>query len=121
MLRTRADYTPVTVVSPVDGELITVYNLDRSKVSAVNEVDTTATSARKQTVHGLRDSRSTRACQAVRRSSAGPRPTADLTVQCDEPDNPNNDRYCDQRDTGVPYRTQLKVAGTYPLPCGAFR
>ena len=30
-----------------------------------------------------------------------------LTVQCDEPDNPNNDRYCDQRETGVPYRTQL--------------
>ena len=39
-----------------------------------------------------------------------------LTVTCDEPDNPNLDRYCDQRETGVAFRPQFKFAGSYPLP-----
>ena len=39
-----------------------------------------------------------------------------LTVTCDEPDNPNLDRFCDQRETAVPFRAQFKLAGSYPLP-----
>src|SRR5207244_6553260 len=41
-----------------------------------------------------------------------------ITVTCDDPDNPNNDRFCDQRKTSIPLRTQLKLAGTYPLTWG---
>ena len=39
-------------------------------------------------------------------------------MQCDEPDNPNLDRFCDQRDTDVPYLTQLKIAGTLSAALG---
>jgi hypothetical protein len=37
-------------------------------------------------------------------------------VNCDEPDNPNLDLFCDQRETDVPFRAQFKLAGSYPLP-----
>ncbi|MBI3490314.1 MAG: hypothetical protein HY047_00700, partial [Acidobacteria bacterium] len=40
-----------------------------------------------------------------------------LTVNC-EVDNPNSLRYCDQSDLGIPYLTQFKISGAYPLPYG---
>ena len=39
------------------------------------------------------------------------------TVYC-EVDDPNSLRFCDQRDLDMPYLTQFKLAGTYPLPWG---
>ena len=39
------------------------------------------------------------------------------TVFC-EVDDPNSLRFCDQRDLDMPYLTQFKLAGTYPLPYG---
>jgi len=41
-----------------------------------------------------------------------------LAVMCDEPSNPNNLLYCDQRESGIPYTTSFKIAGNYPLPWG---
>ena len=37
---------------------------------------------------------------------------------CDEPSNPNNLLYCDQRQSGIPFITSFKLAGSYPLPWG---
>ena len=115
VLRTRADYAPVSVVSPLDGELITIYNLDRSKLSAVSEVDTTATSDRKQIFTAFEFTFNARLPGGAT-LFGGTSTDQNVTVQCDDPDNPNNDRFCDLRDAGTPYRTQLKIAGTYPLP-----
>ncbi len=42
------------------------------------------------------------------------------TVYC-EVDDPNSLRFCDQRDLDMPYLTQFKLAGTYPLPWGISR
>jgi Carboxypeptidase regulatory-like domain/TonB-dependent Receptor Plug Domain len=116
-LRSRADYRALTVVSPLDGEVITVYNLDPAKVSAVNEVDTTATDARKQLFTAFEFTFSSRLPGGAT-LFGGTSTNQNLNVQCDEPDNPNLDRFCDMRETGVPYTTQFKIAGTYPLKYG---
>ena len=115
VLRTRADYSPLTVYSPIDGSPITVYNLAASKVTQVQEVDTTATSDRKQLFRGYEFTMNSRLPGGVT-IFGGTSIDRNLTVQCDEPDNPNLDRFCDQRDTDVPFRAQFKLAGSYPLP-----
>src|SRR5262249_31615461 len=35
--------------------------------------------------------------------------------------NPNFLNYCDQSHSGIPWRTQFKVSGTYPLPWGGIQ
>ncbi len=117
VLRTRADYAPITVYSPIDGEAITVYNLAANKVTQVEEVDTTATDARKQLFTGVELTANMRFANGAT-LFGGTATQQNLYVQCDEPDNPNLDRFCDQRNTDVPYLTQLKIAGSYPLPWG---
>jgi len=37
---------------------------------------------------------------------------------CNEESNPNNLLYCGSRASGVPFRTQLKLSGSYPLVYG---
>jgi hypothetical protein len=37
---------------------------------------------------------------------------------CNEQSNPNNLLYCDTRSSSIPFRTQLKLSGSYPLPYG---
>ncbi len=115
VLRTRADYAPLTVYNPIDGSPITVYNLDASKVRSVDEVDTTATSARRQLFTGYEFTFNARFPGGAT-LFGGTATQRNLTVTCDEPDNPNLDRFCDQRETGVPYLTQMKLAASYPLP-----
>jgi len=41
-----------------------------------------------------------------------------LWTLCNEQSNPNNLLYCDARDSQIPFRTQLKLSGSYPLPYG---
>jgi hypothetical protein len=41
-----------------------------------------------------------------------------LTNTCDEIADPNRLLYCDQSQSGVPFRTQFKVAGTIPMAYG---
>jgi hypothetical protein len=115
LLRTRADYTPLTIYSPIDGSPITVYNLNPAKVTQVQEVDTTATSDRKQLFTGYEFTMNSRLPGGAT-IFGGTSIDRGLTVSCDEPDNPNLDLYCDQRETGVPFRAQFKLAGAYPLP-----
>lgn len=114
-LRTRADYSPLTVYSPIDGEAITIYNLSPAKVTQVDEVDTTATSSRRQMFTGYELTFNARLPGGAT-LFGGSSIDRTLNVTCDEPDNPNLDRFCDQRETGVPYLKQFKFAGSYPLP-----
>ena len=46
--RSQADYTPVTIVSPLNGEVITAYNLAPAKLPLTQRQDTNATSDRQQ-------------------------------------------------------------------------
>ena len=41
-----------------------------------------------------------------------------LWTLCNEESNPNNLLYCDARNSNIPFRTQLKLSGSYPLPYG---
>lgn len=41
-----------------------------------------------------------------------------LRVVCDEPDDPNMLRFCDDRNNDIPSRGTLKLSGTYPGPWG---
>jgi hypothetical protein len=41
-----------------------------------------------------------------------------LDVDCTNPDNPNLDRFCDEREVGIPWKKNLRLSGSYPLPYG---
>jgi hypothetical protein len=41
-----------------------------------------------------------------------------LNVNCTSPDNPNSVRFCDDRENGIPYNKNFKLAGSYPLLYG---
>ena len=44
--------------------------------------------------------------------------TFTLRVTCDEPDDPNFLRFCDDRENDLPWLKQFKFAGTYPVKWG---
>src|SRR5206468_6509496 len=52
VLQSPADYTPQTVVSPLDGSVITIYNVSTAKVRSVQNLDT-VNSDRKQWYNGF--------------------------------------------------------------------
>jgi hypothetical protein len=117
LARTRSDYGAVNIVSPTDGSVITVYNLALNKVSAVDEIDKTATDARKQLYNSFEFTFNARLAGGAT-IFGGSAVERNLTVTCDDPDNPNADRFCDQRDSGIPWSPQYKLGGAYQLPWG---
>jgi Carboxypeptidase regulatory-like domain len=116
--RSAADYTPVTVFSPLDGSVFQVYNLDPTKVALTNRVDRIADdSTRYNYYRGFEFSFRSRL--PGRGSFFGGTSTGrTISVTCDQPDNPNLLRFCDQTQSGVtpPNVTSLKLSGSYPLP-----
>jgi hypothetical protein len=115
--RTPADYSPVTVVSPYNGEVFTVYNLAPAKVALTNRVDGRANNdTRFNYYRGLEFSFRLR-LPGHGSFFGGTSTGRTVTVTCDQPDNPNLLRFCDQRQDGVtpPVQTSLKLAGAYPL------
>jgi hypothetical protein len=117
LLRSLTDHTPVQVVSPLDGSVFTAYNLNPAKVSAVDNLDTNAGSDRQQIYTGFDFTVSARLVGGGT-LFGGFTTERTLRVTCDEPDDPNLLRFCDDRENGIPYRPQLKLSGSYPLPYG---
>lgn len=110
------DYTSVQVVSPMDGRAVTIYNVSNAARTRVLNLLTNDPSARKWN-------------NAVEFAFSGRFPggttlfggvSVDRTLQiaCDDPTNPNNLLYCDQTQSGVPWLTNIKLAGSIPLPYG---
>jgi hypothetical protein len=118
--RSPTDYTAVPVVSPVNGEVFNVYNLAANKVALTNREERVANDdLRYNTYRGLEFS--FRARLPGRGSFFGGTSTGrTISVTCDQPDNPNLLRFCDQTQEGVapPVQTSLKLGGSYPLPKG---
>jgi hypothetical protein len=109
------DYTIVPVVNPLDpSETIPIYNLNANKRGQVQQVDRNS-DRNQRTYNGFDVGFTAR----VRGGNVygGMSTGRQLTVTCDVED-PNSQRYCDHRELGIPYLTQFKVAGTYPLPYG---
>jgi hypothetical protein len=116
LLVSPADYAPFDVVSPLNSEIITVYNLNRAKQGLVDALDLNSTdrSKTRRTYDGLEVNFSAR---LPRGGSVFGGWSADKTVSenC-EGENPNTLRYCNQSELGIPFRSDFKLAGAYPLP-----
>ena len=119
VLVTAADYLPVEVTSPLNGETITAFNLDPAKRGLVDRVDTNAPDgARKQIYNGIE-------ATFVARTPGNGRILGGVTydrtrVKDCSPDDPNANggRFCDQfgGNVDMPFRPLLKLSGFYPLP-----
>ncbi len=110
------DYTPVPVVSPLDGSVITVYNISPAALTRVNNVVFTDDTQR-EWYNGLELSFNARLPRGAT-LFGGMTAERMLWTLCNEESNPNNLLYCDARNSNIPFRTQLKLSGSYPLPYG---
>jgi hypothetical protein len=128
-LVTLSDWTPVSVFNPIDGTPMTIYNLNPSKNGQVSVLDTSSPT-QKQTFNSY----------GVQFSARLPRGATLfggfgfdrlLRNTCDEPDDPNQLRFCDDGNLDaslpageapkgyrIPYQGQIKLSGSVPLPAG---
>ena len=115
VLVSHDDYTVVNIPNPVaPGEMVPIYNLDVAKRGQVDIIDKNSSQNRRW-YNGFDVGFTARARGA---SLYGGVTTGKQTTTFCEVDDPNSLRYCDQRDLDMPYLTQFKLAGTYPLPWG---
>jgi hypothetical protein len=113
--RSAADYTAVTVYSPIDGAPITYYNVAANKVSAVQNVDSTDPNL-KRSYNGLELNINARLPHGAR-VFGGTATERTITNTCSAAEHdPNVLLYCDGAQNGIPWLTSVKLAGTYPLP-----
>jgi carboxypeptidase family protein len=111
-----SDYTPVNVVSPLDGSLIPMYNVSPAKLTQIDNVVATDDS-QKEWYNGYEISFNARLPRGAS-VFGGTTMERMLWTLCNEQSNPNNLLYCDASKSHIPFRNQLKLAGSYPLPYG---
>lgn len=109
-----SDYTPVTIVSPLDGQNITIYNLKPEKRGAVDNLDYTSENNTRK-YNGFEVSMGARLPRGGS-MFGGMTVGKTVDVNCDVPD-PNQLRFCDPT-SYIPYQAVYKLSGTYPLPLG---
>jgi len=118
---TNPSYRAVTVFSPVDGTPVTMYDVVASAATAVANVDTNDSNVTQaynafefnfnaRLPHGARVFGGTATDRTIANtcSGASTNPNFLLTI--------GGVNYCDQTNSGIPWRTQFKLAGTFPLP-----
>ncbi len=117
VLVSLADYTPVQIVSPLDGAVITAYNLFQSKFGAVDRVDTNSKNSdlRRNTYNGIELGFSGRLPKGGM-VFGGWTAERTINVACDNISDPNLLRFCDQSALGMPVTHEFKLAGNYALP-----
>jgi hypothetical protein len=104
VLRTFADWNQFTVFSPIDGSPITYYTVKPEKLSAVSNVDDVAPD-RTMKYNGFEYNFNMRLPRGINLFGGGMSERI-LANVCDELADPNRLLYCDQSQTGVPFRTQ---------------
>lgn len=109
-----SDYTPVTIVSPLDGQNITIYNLNPARRGAVDNLDYTSENNTRK-YNGFEISMGARLPRGGS-MFGGMTVGKTVDVNCDVPD-PNQLRFCDPT-SYIPYQAVYKLSGTYPLPLG---
>jgi hypothetical protein len=115
-----SDYASFETANPMGtGEMITIYNLNRAKQGLVDLLDTTSTDRSSSRVNytGLELSATARLPNGASMFGGW---SADkvITVACAGND-PNTFRFCDQSQFHLPFQSDFKFAGSYPLPLGA--
>jgi hypothetical protein len=108
-LQTPADYTPVQVASPIDGSVVTVYNVSTAANVRQLNLETNAPNS-KQWNNAVEFAFNARVGATTLFGGVSSDQT--IAVRCDDPSNPNNLIYCDQSQNGMPWLTQMKLAGS---------
>ena len=111
-----SDYTSVAITNPVDGQTITIDNLDPAKLGDVNILDTTS-DQNSRTYNGMEASFDARLFGKLT-TFGGVTVGRTVSVTCDVRDDPNRLRYCDQTEFDMPFQAQYKLSGSYLLPFG---
>jgi hypothetical protein len=113
---TNPSYRPVTIFSPIDGHAITMYDTVSPAVQqAVKNVDTNDKDLA-QKYDGFEINFSARLPRGARIAGGSATDRTVANVCSSAATNPNLLNYCDQSQSGIPWRTQFKLFGTYPLP-----
>jgi hypothetical protein len=115
---TNPSYRPVTVFSPIDGHPITMYDtVSAAAQQAVKNIDTND-SKLTQRYDGFEVNFNGRLTRRGRifGGSATDRSIANTCSAAAT--NPNLLNYCDQTQSGIPWRTQFKLVATYEIPWG---
>jgi hypothetical protein len=114
--RTAADYTPVQIASPIDGSSITMYNVSAAKVSAVQNLNTTApnNSTVDKTIELSFNAKLGRGLTLF----GGYAAEQTVTNSCDPTNDPNTSIYCDQSKLDVPWLGSFKLACSIPVKWG---
>jgi hypothetical protein len=115
---TNPSYRPVTIFSPIDGHAITMYDTVSLAVQqAVQNVDTNDKNM-KQAYDGFELNFNARLPGGARIFGGSATDRTVANVCSSAATNPSLLNYCDQSKSGIPWRTQFKLVGTYPLPLG---
>jgi hypothetical protein len=107
-------YTPVEVVSPLDGRVITAYNVKPEFLSRVQNVDASDPDIKRH-YNGFELGFNARLPRGAR-MFGGFNLERTLADTCSAGTDPNFTLNCDQWQSGIPWSKQFKLAGTYPLP-----
>lgn len=111
------NYVPFTVYNPLTGEAITVYGRTAAAQAAPTRNLDTFDPNRKRIYNAYNlefRARPGRGAQLFGGFSF----ERQIDVTCTSPDDPNGVRFCDDRENGLPFRKQFKLAGSVPLPWG---
>jgi hypothetical protein len=119
---TNASYRPVTIFSPIDGAPITMYDPINATVSRAVQNVITNDSNLSQVYNAFEFNINARLPRGARvfGGTATDRTIANTCTGAAT--NPNflvsigGVNHCDESTSGIPWRTQFKLAGTYPLP-----
>jgi len=113
--RTAADYTPVTVYSPIDGNAFTYYNVSTAKKNAISYLDSNDPNLQRS-YNGFEVNINARLPHGAR-IFGGTSTERLITNSCSGAGNdPNLLLFCDGSKNNIPWQTSFKLSGTYPLP-----
>jgi len=117
----NAAYRPVTIFSPIDGTPITMYDVLPAFATGVQNVDTNDPNV-KQAYNAIEFNFNARLPRGGRLFGGAATDRTVANTCAGAATNPNflvtigGVNYCDQSNSGMPWRTQFKVAGSIPLP-----
>jgi hypothetical protein len=111
------NYRAVTVFSPVDGHPITMYDVaSQAVLNAASNNFTFTDPDQRSTYNGLDVAVNARLPHGAR-VFGGTTTERRIANACSNAiDNPNNLLYCDQSESGIPWKTQIKLSVVSPLP-----
>jgi hypothetical protein len=111
------NYTPFTVYNPLTGEAITAYGLNKAAAGLPEDNLDTVDPNREQIYNSYNFEFRLRPGGGAQ-VFGGIAIERELDVNCTAPDDPNDLRFCSDKANDIPYKQNLKLAATYPLPYG---